>query len=606
MRKTKWTKLLFAMMLVLILALAACSKDSGGSGDKGDSGDKNKTAEKGGKSEDGIYSIEDFNEDSSNSGEVKKGGELTFGLVSDSPFKGTLSWTFYDGDPDAQILKWMDDALLDIDKDHVYKDGAASIEVSDDKKTYTFKIGDNVNWQDGEPVKAEDWAFSIETIAHKDYDGPRYDATLKNIEGMEAYHTGKADKVSGLEVVDDKTLKMTFIDPTPSLLAGGIWPYAMPKHIFKDIPVKEMSKSDAVRKNPIGFGPFKVDSIVPGESVTMVANKGYWRGEPNLDKVTVKVIDPSVVVKELENGTVDTVSAFPTDQYPDNADMKNVEFLGNVDMAYTYIGFKLGTWDKKKGVVKPNPDAKMGDKNLRKAMWYAVDNDAVGEKFYHGLRWAADTLIDPAHASWRAEDVDAPKYDPEKAKQLLDEAGYEDKDGDGYREDKDGKELVINFASMSGGDTAEPIAKYYIQAWKDVGLHVELLDGRLQEFEAFYERVGNSGNDDPKVDIYQGAWGTGDDVDPSGLYGRDALFNFSRYASEENDKLLKEGLSEKAFDMDYRKDVYKKWQELMVEEVPVFPTLFRAQLVPVNKRVANYSVAHEDREPFKYQIGVTE
>src|SRR5699024_4583910 len=164
------------------------------------------------------------------------------------------------------------------------------------------------------------------------------------------------------------------------------------------------------------------------------------------------------------------------------------------------------------------------------------------------------TLIAPSHKNYRSEGIETPTYDPDKANEILDEAGYEDVDGDGLREDPDGEELIINFASMEGGDTAEPLAKYYMQAWEEVGLNVQLLDGRLQEFEVFYDRVGETGDDDPAIDIYQGAWGLGSDVDPSGLYGPEAMFNFSRYQSDENDELLAEGLSSEAFDLEYRKE----------------------------------------------------
>jgi len=220
------------------------------------------------------------------------------------------------------------------------------------------------------------------------------------------------------------------------------------------------------------------------------------------------------------------------------------------------------------------------------------------------LRWNATTLIPPSHPAYHDESIEAPTYDPEKAKQILDDAGYIDVDDDGFREDPDGNELVINFASMSGGDTAEPMAQYYIQAWKDVGLNVQLLDGRLQEFNTFYDRVGA---DDPDIDVFQGAWGTASDVDPSGLYGRVAAFNYPRYASEENDRLLAEGVSEDAFDQEYRQDIYSEWQELMVEEIPVFPTLYRAVLVPVNNRVVNYAIDFDESTGiYRYEIGVTQ
>ena len=595
MRKTSLAKRLFALMLVFMLVLlAACSNQGAeeepnneepGTEDKGS--DSNDSA-----NEDGLYSIEDFSPETSNTGEPIDGGEITFGLVSDTAFEGTLNWNFYDGDPDSQILQWFGGSLIDYDPNYtMIQDGAATFEQSEDGRTFTFTIRDNVNWHDGQPVTAEDWKFAFEVIAHPDYDGSRFDSSMRNIEGIEEYHNGEADTISGLEVVDEKTLKMTFKQATPSLLTGAIWSYPLAKHIYGDIPVAEMSAHAATRENPIGFGPFKVESIVPGESVVLTKYEDYWRGEPNLDKVTVKVINPNVVVQQLETGGVDLVSSFPVDQYPENADMSNVEYLGMVDLAYTYIGFKLGTWDKENNVVKPNPDAKMANKSLRQAMWHAVDNDSVGKKFYNGLRWNATTLIPPSHPGYHDDTNPGREYDPEKAKQLLDEAGYKDVDGDGLREDPNGEQLVINFASMSGGDTAEPLAQYYIQAWKAVGLNVQLLDGRLLEFNTFYDRVGQAGNDDPAVDIFQGAWGVGYDVDPAGLYGREAMFNFPRYASEENDQLLAEGVSLDAMDPEYRKEVYKEWQALMVEEVPVFPTLYRALLVPVNKRIVNYSIA---------------
>lgn len=610
MKTAKFSKLLLAALLVLLLALTACSKDEADAPAETDKKDDDKQTEEQ-VEDDGLISIDDFSDTKTNEGTAIEGGNLNFGLVSDTAFEGTLNWNFYSGNPDSQILSWFDEGLLTWDENYVYtNDGAASYEpdaevsatvlaampadqaeaVKEKGVTFTFKIKDNVNWHDGNPVTAEDWLFAHEVISNKEYDGPRYGSDFTNIVGVEEFREGQADTISGIEVVDEKTLKITYKESTPSLVTGGIWTYPLAKHIFGDMPVAEISASPEVRQKPIGFGPFIVDSIVPGESVVLKKNADYWRGEPKLDSVTIRVINPSVVAQALQKGEVDLVSSFNVDQYPDNADLSNVEFLGKVDRAYTYIGFKLGTWDKENAVVKPNPDAKMGDVNLRKAMWHAVDNDTVGQRFYHGLRWNATTLIPPSHPEFHDSENPGLQYDPEKAKQLLEEAGFKDVDGDGIREDKNGEPLVINFASMSGGDTAEPLAQYYIQAWEAVGLKVELLDGRLQEFNSFYDRVGQMGDDDPLVDIYQGAWGVGIDVNPDGLYGRDAIYNFSRYASDKNDELLAKGVSQEAFDVAYRQGVYKEWQQFMVDEVPVFPTLYRSILVPVNNRVHNYSI----------------
>src|SRR5699024_558407 len=223
---------------------------------------------------------------------------------------------------------------------------------------------------------------------------------------------------------------------------------------------------------------------------------------PGMDGIDIKVIPSSSIADAVEKGDVDVALSFPTDQYPDVSEMEGVNWLANIDGAYTYIGFKLGEWDADKNEVNYKPEEmKMGDKELRRAMWHAMDNDAVGNKFYHGLRWKATSLITPYHENWHTE-IEVPEYDPEKAKQILDDAGYEDVDGDGFVEDPDGEKLEIKFASMSGGDTAEPLANYYIQSWKEIGLNVVKSNGRLIEFNTFYDMVGK---DDPEIDIYQGA-----------------------------------------------------------------------------------------------------
>lgn len=621
MRQSRMRLLLLTLLLMLAMILAACggddekTSDEGSTddaetedtvedddGDDGDNGDEEDDA-----NDDELFDIADF-PTRSEAGEVEEGGTLNFGLVSDTTFDGLLNWNFYDGDPDSQVLDWFDEGLLGIDENYQYtQDGAATFEYSEDHKVWTFTIKDGVKWHDGEELTAEDWAFAYEVIGHADYDGPRYGSDFTIIEGMEAYNKGEADSISGVKVVDEKTLEVTYEKPTPSLFAGGVWPYAMAKHVFEDIAVADMSESDEMRKNPIGIGPFKVDSITPGESVTYSKFADYWQGEPKLDEVVLRVIDPTVIANELESGNIDAVDAFNTDLYKDNQALADdYNFLGKIDESYTYIGFKMGTWDEDNKHVVYSPDeSKVGDVELRRAMWYAVDNDAVGEKFYDGFRWNGTTLIIPTHPDFHDDTIETPTYDPDKANEILDAAGYEDVDGDGIRENQDGEELKLNLASMSGGDVAEPLANYYLQAWEAVGIHVELLDGRLQEFNTFYDRVGNGGNDDPEVDVYMGAWGMGDDVDPAGLYGPEAMFNFPRYESEENDRLLAEGVSDDAFDLEYRQKVYKEWQEFMVEEIPVFPTNYRSKLVPVREDILNYTIVDADGQ-FRHEVGFGE
>lgn len=575
------------MFAVLLLGLTACSSST--SSDK--DGKDTKTTQK--------EDISKFPMTVKNDGKIVN-GVLKYGLVSDTPFEGTLNYALYTGTYDSEILQFFDESLFRTNGDYeITNDGAATYELSDDKKTMTIKIKDNVKWHDGEPVKAEDLEYAYLVIGHKDYTGVRYgDALIQDIVGMEEYHSGKADKISGIKVIDDKTLTITWKHANPSVMTG-IWAYPLPKHYLKDVPIKDLAKSDKIRKNPIGFGPFKVKKIVPGESVEFVRNDDYWDGKPNLKGVIVKIVSPQVVLQALKKGEID-IAEFPADQYVNAKGTKNIQFVGKIDLAYNYIGFKLGHWDaKKQENVMDNP--KFQDKKLRQAMAYAINNKEVADRLYHGLRFPATTLIPPSFPSYHDKNAKGYTYDPEKAKKLLDEAGYKDVDGDGFREDPNGKKLTINFLSMSGGDIAEPLAKFYMQCWKDVGLNVQLVDGRLAEFNSFYDMVEK---DDPKVDVFAAAWYTGTDVDPYGLYGRDAMFNYSRWVNEKNDELLEKGHSEQAFDKEYRKKIYNEWQALMNEEVPVIPTLYRSIIYAVNNRVKNFTVDPSSKLTWK-DVGVT-
>ena len=229
----------------------------------------------------------------------------------------------------------------------------------------------------------------------------------------------------------------------------------------------------------------------------------------------------------------------------------------------------------------------MADVKLRQAMGYALDNNAVGEKFYQGLRRNATQLMIPAFKEYYDDSLKGYTYDLEKAKKLLDEAGYKDTNGDGIREDKNGKPLKIKFASMSGGATAEPIANYYIQQWKQIGLDVELTNGRLIEFNSFYDKLDA---DDPEIDVYMGGWGTGSNPNPTGLYGRKAQYNFSRFATPELDAIFDKINSYEAVDKEYRAKAYKEFANYMFENAPVIPTLFRKNITAVNNRVKKYDI----------------
>lgn len=535
-----------------------------------------------------------------NEGEAIEGGTLNVGFVTDSPFTGIFSYELYTSGPDATVMQYAMGTLVGTDENYQFDDsGAATVDVDRDTNLVTITLRDDVYWHDGEQVTAGDIAFAHEIIGHPDYTGVRYSSDMQSIVGMEAYKNGEADSIEGITVVDDQTLEIQYESVGVQMLqaGGGIWTSAAPRHYLEHIPVAELESAPEIRENPIGFGPFKVENIVPGESVSYTRFDDYYRGTPNIERIELETVPTSTAVAAMQNHQFDLFLSMPTDQFENFKDIPGYTILGRQENAYTYIGFKLGEWqeaqeDDEGNVIEPaqnvpDPDAKMADVNLRQAMAYAINNDAVGARFYQGLRSRATSPIIPNFADYHNDDLEGYPYNPDRANELLDEAGYEDIDGDGFRETPDGEELVINFASMAGGEVAEPIAEYYMQSWRNIGLNVQLLDGRLHEFNSFYDRVEA---DDPNIDIFQAAWGTGTDPTPDGLYGRYAPFNYTRWATEENDAFMEDMLSEQGFDVEWRAEVFREWQEYFMEELPIIPTLFRNEVFPVNNRVGAYDI----------------
>lgn len=579
-------KLGLVSLAAFALTLAACS---GGEGEETSSTDTGSVSESTADSEGS--GVVEFETVMSNDEDAIEGGTLRYAMVASSPFQGIFSPEFYEDAYDSELMGFTHEMLFSVDESFMLsQDGMATFEFDEEAKTIAITLRDELKWSDGEPLTTEDVLFSYEVIGSPEYTGVRYGADFENIVGMAEYKAGEADTISGIKITDDQNLTIEYIEVNPSILqsGGGIWGYPMPKHQLENVAIADMAAAPEVRNTPVGAGPFRVKSITPGESVEYEANEHYWKGAPKLDGVIVDVIAPETIVSEMNNGNYD-VASMPTDQYDTYKDAENFSLLGRQQLAYTYLGFKLGNWDAEASKNVYNPDAKMADVNLRQAMAYAIDNNAIAAEFYQGLRENAKGMIPPVFGDYVNTEIEGYYQDTEKAEQILDDAGYVDTDGDGFRETPEGEELVIKFASMSGGATAEPIAQYYIQEWKNIGLNVELSTGRLIEFQAFYDMLEA---DNEEIDVYQAAWGTGHDPNPTGLYGETAAFNYTRYVNEENTAILNKINSQDAFDPDFKFDAFNEWQEHMFENVPVIPTLWRSEVFAVNNRVKNYDITY--------------
>ena len=564
-------------VLIMMMVLMSC-----GPGQK-KSADGNKNSE----------SIK-FETETQNNGNAVPGAVLSVAMVKDSPLVGIFNQAMYKDGYDGDIIEWfLGSYILDIDENFEVTDtGIATLSVDPENKKATIKIKDGMKWSDGQPIVADDIIYTYEVIGNKEYTGVRYSDESAKIVGMEDYKAGKASTISGIKKIDDKTVEISFKEMGQGIytVGNGLERYAMPKHYLKDVPIKDLEKSEKIRSKVVVAGPYTISSIVPGESIELKGNPYYFKGKPKTDKVTIQVVNSQTITAAMKSGKYDIVLDIPTELYKTYKDLDNIDTLGRQELYYSYLGFKMGKYDKTKGENVVNPNAKVADLKLRQALAYGLDIKQMVKAFYDGLREKATSSVPPVFEKYYPKDLAGFPYDPEKAKKLLDEAGYKDVNGDGYREDKNGKPFEIKIAAMSGGDIAEPLVQFYIQQWKEIGIKGVLATGRLIEFNSFYDKVEA---DDPEIDVYFAAWGVGTNLGPYETAGRKSMFNYSRFASDENDKLMAEVTSPKTLtDPNYKPEAYKKWQEYYINQAVEVPLTYRYQLYPVNKRVKNFDVAY--------------
>lgn len=568
MNKKLWY--LAVLILSFTLLLAACGGDDKDNTNNDNSNNNSGEANNAGGDNDG--------EEASG---PQEGGTLVYALDSEPP--GVFNRAFYGTAVDNEVIDFFDDNLIDYDEELKPQPGIADWE-TEDNKVFTFTFQEGVKWHDGEELTVHDWVFALETIAHPDYPGARY-ANVQTIEGAADVKSGDADSISGLNVISDYEIEITFDQARVNNLEN-LWTYPMSRAEFEGIEVADMEDSAQVRTNPIGTGPFKVTNIIPGESVQFEAFEDYWQGKPHIDGVVLKIIDPSLVVGELKQGSLD-MTAFHPSNYEEINGLDNAEVLRAPGLSYYYIGFSFGSWDGEK-VVMDND--KYQNQDLRLAMAHAIDRDAWIEEYFYGLGSSLNRVIPTAH--WiAADDSDLEnhfEYDPELAKEILDEAGYVDTNDDGVREDPDGNEFVVKFSHYATGNPDfETRAQAITQYWNDIGLATEL---EMADSTLYYDSFEVT---DPELEFetFFGGWSTGVDPDPTALWDSNMIWNFPRWADETNDELLKNALDIEIVGLDEeeqvenRQEIYTEWQQNINEFIPMIPVAELEEVLAISSRL---------------------
>ncbi|MEG0260013.1 MAG: ABC transporter substrate-binding protein [Lysinibacillus sp.] len=551
-KSTLWA---FMLTMVMALVLAACN---------GDSSEKGKEEEK------------------PKGDTEQKGGVVTFG--TDQAPEGIYDPAYSKSIVDSYIQGFTMEGVYKVNDKLEYVPNLAKWEISEDKLTYTFAFEKGVKWHNGEELTGEDWAFALETLADPAYDGERSNY-VEGIKGAKAKKEGKADSIEGIEVVDPHTVKITFEEVMINNLEN-LWPNPMPKKHYEGIAIKDLGDSEQVRTKPVGLGPFKVKKVVDGEYSELERFDDYWQGKPKLDGVIVKVIDPSLAAGAFKNGDIDIMSIRPQ-SVAELSKLDNVRIEETAGVSYSFIGLRFGHRDKEKFKNVDDID-KFKSKELRQALVYAINRPAMIDAFLEGKAEVANTVV--PRTFWIAaeeSELNQYEYNQKKAKELLATAGYKDVDGDGFVEDPAGKPFKISFGHYAGPAAFEGRSQAIIQAWNDVGVKTELATGALIEFNLYNEMKNN---DDVALEAFFGSWSTGADPDPTGLWGNDAEWNHGRWVDAENERLLKDGLSEAAFDKEYRKKVYVEWQKYFNEQMPAVPLWENLDLYGINERLQDVKV----------------
>ena len=436
-------------------------------------------------------------------------------------------------------------------------DLAADIKRSDDGLTFTFTLRDGVKFHDGRVLSSADVKYTLDLVFSSNF--------AKSASFYEGSGAEKRSLIKSVEAPDERTVVVTLTKPWVGLLSNLVPIAIIPKDSY---PQQET--------HPVGTGPFKFVHYDNAQQVCdMEAFPEYWEGAPKLQSVRVRVVsDMNALQAELQSGRVD-IAPLPTSLSPDA--IKRLEQYPNLQVnvfpGSNVILLTLNTASPPLDNVK-----------VRQAIAYAIDRESLIKNLLLGLGKIAHSII--PEESWAYSSGQTYSYDPARAKQLLDQAGFPDPDGDGPRM-RFAKPVIykLSGSSMAGRQYAGVIQNdlksvgipVEIQTTEQTTLLEELRRGNFQI--AYTQWVG--GNQDPI--FYKDLFATSEIPTQTR-----AARNRSRYSNKELDALIDEAVT--TFDREKSKELYKKIQEIVSRDVPVFPLWYQSNVVIAQKNVQNIQV----------------
>lgn len=530
----------------------------------------------GGKEESLSETETDVTNQSNNQGdsdEPKEGGSVTIAFPSEP---GNLNPMIWATTSDTNITHMIFDSLV-IPNNELKMVGslAKDWEVSEDGKTYTFHLQENVKWHDGTPFTAKDVAFTFNAIARPEYDAGAY-WRVEPVVGAEEVHAGKAQEVSGIKVIDDLTISFTTKERYAPFISG-LFIGILPEHILKDVSPADWAKND-FNRNPIGTGPFKFVKWETGQYIELEANKDYFKGAPHLDKIVARFGDANTMLAAVLNKEVDITSV----------PIAEVDSVLSVDFASIKLQDNLSTYYI--GFNARNEHFK--DARVRKALAHAIDKVTMVETILGSYGYPINDIYPSKHWSHNPN-LPTYQYDLEKADQLMQEAGYS-KNSKGIYE-KNGKELSFTLEVPTGKKEREQSATMIKQNLEEFGVKVEL---RNQDFPTLVTKLLPKTPDGKQrevtaddFDAYILGFGIEADPDEYRSYFGSAYmppngYNFCGYSNPEVDKLLEQQAHE--VDFEKRKEITWELGRIFAEDEIWIPLYEQSDPYIVNNRVAGF------------------
>jgi peptide/nickel transport system substrate-binding protein len=432
---------------------------------------------------------------------------------------------------------------------------AESWETSEDGLTWTFNIRDGVQWSDGEPLTADDIAFTYNRILDGGPESASWISYLLSVETITA--------------PDERTVVLELSEPNAvlPLLPMPI----LPEHVWSTLSEKDVKSYANEPPNVVGSGPFRmIEGTAGGSIFRFESNPDYWKGAPNIDEVVFRVFnaeDPAI--QALKKGEIDFVENISGNQVKALEGEDGITAIMGDSPGFDEIAFNTGSVDLETNEPIGNPNPAVLDPKFRYALGFAIDREAIRDRVYQGAGIAGSTIIPPAYPTYHwepGEDV-AFTFDPERAGQLLDDAGYET-GPDGTRMMPDGSPIgELQLFARADSPTSIDVIQFFSEWLADIGIQ-----SNVQAVES--SKLTNIILEG-EFDAFEWGWYVEPDPDSILSYmtcGQRGNWSDSWYCNEEYDALYNQQHS--ATDEGARAETVKRMQEILYLDAPYLVTMY--------------------------------